>query len=287
MNDNFGIEVIYNTKTNISISYLDNVISFNIPRNQIRLLSVDEYEEINNYGIYFLVESKSQKLYVGKTDNILKRINEHSRNFEKNFEYVYVITTKSNSFSQTYIDYLEHYFINKLSQSNYWNLLNKDLRVRTPNLKHIEKINLNKLIVNIECLLSFAKINLREKEIKESNEIFKHKGVNFIFSSQGLFMLKDSIIYGNLKNEKTIVNENQKQRLDNTIKKRNFLIENWMENGWIKKIENNDNRYILLKDIEVNSPSEAAIFANGRISSNGWIDFKNGNNQSLADTYRK
>ncbi|MGL5591208.1 MAG: DUF4357 domain-containing protein [Mycoplasmoidaceae bacterium] len=286
INEEFAIEVIYNTKTDISISYLDNIISFTIPRNQIKLLSVDSYEDIDNYGIYFLVDRKSQNLYIGKTDNLLKRIIEHSKSFEKDFDYIYTFTTKSNLISQTYIDYLEHHFINKLSKSNYWSLYNKDLRIKTPNLKPIERVNLNKLISNIDCLLSFLRINLKEKEITTSDDVFKYKGVKIIYSSQGLFMLKDSIILGYSKVEKIKVEQKHQRWLDSVIKRRKFLIENWLENNWIKKIENNNDEYILLKDIEVNSPSEAAKFVSGGTSASGWSSFKNKNGKTLEEVFR-
>ena len=39
VNNSFGIGVIYNTKADISTNYLDNIISFTIPRNQIRSLN--------------------------------------------------------------------------------------------------------------------------------------------------------------------------------------------------------------------------------------------------------
>ncbi|MGL5246440.1 MAG: DUF4357 domain-containing protein [Mycoplasmoidaceae bacterium] len=282
-NEEFAIEVIYNTKTDISISYLDNIISFTIPRNQIRSLSVEMYEDIDNYGIYFLVDRKTQNLYIGKTDNLLKRIVEHSRTFEEDFYHVYTFTIKGNLISQTYIDYLEHHFIGKLKQSNYWSLYNKDLRIKTPNLKPVERVNLNKLIENIDCLLSFSRINLKEKEIKISDDIFQYKGVKLIYSSQGLFMLKDSIILGYSKVEKIKVDQNN--RLDNVVKRRKFLLENWLENNWIKKIKNND-EYVLLKDIEVNSPSEAGVLANGRLSTNGWSVFKNKKGKTLSEEFR-
>ena len=285
VNNNFGIEVIYNTKTDISTNYLDNIISFTIPRHQLRSISSEEYQHSSNYGIYFLGNTKLQNLYIGKTDNLLKRIGEHSKDLEKNFDYVYAFTTKSNLISQTYIDYLEHFYINKLGESNYWKLDNKDLRIKVPNLKPIEKVNLDKLITNIDCLLSFLRINLKEKEIKEADDIFYYKNTKCVFSSQGLFMLKDSIIFGYSMVEK-VESPNHPKWIDSVVKKRKFLIESWLEDKWIEKKINSNDEYILLKDIELNSPSQAAILANGSSSSDGWSNFKNKKGKTLGDVYR-
>ncbi|MGL5640595.1 MAG: DUF4357 domain-containing protein [Mycoplasmoidaceae bacterium] len=303
-NEKFGIEVVYSIETEISISYLDNIISFTIPRNQIRLLSTEEHDEIDNYGVYFLVDIKSQNLYIGKTDNLLKRIREHSRGSEKTFDYVYAFTTKGNSMSQTYIDYLEHYFIKKLNESEYWNLYNKDLRVKIPNLKPIEKVNLTKLIKNIDCLLSFLRITLKDKtrkiekskkiiemekpiEIQKevSDEVFTFKGAHFVYSSEGSFLLKNSVIKGSSKMEKSKVEEKYRERLSDSVIQRKNLIENWILNNWIKKTNNND-EYILLKDIKLNSPSQAAKIVSGLYTADGWTTFKNKNGKTLKEVYR-
>ena len=48
-------------------------------------------------------------------------------------------------------------------------------------IAQIEKVNLDKLITNIDCLLSFLRINLKEKEIKEADDIFIIKIPNVFF----------------------------------------------------------------------------------------------------------
>ncbi|MGL5591209.1 MAG: GIY-YIG nuclease family protein [Mycoplasmoidaceae bacterium] len=303
--EKFGIEIVYSIETEISIGYLDNIISFMVPKNQIKSLSAEEHDEIDNYGIYFLVDIKSQNLYIGKTDNLLKRIREHSRSSEKTFDYVYAFTTKGNSMSQTYIDYLEHYFIKKLNDSEYWNLYNKDLRVKIPNLKPIEKVNLTKLIKNIDCLLSFLRITLKDKtrKIEKSNkiiemekpieiqnelsgEVFTFKGAYFVYSSKGSFLLKNSVIKGSSKMEKTKVAEKYKQNLSNEIIKRKNLIESWILNNSIKKINSISDEYILINDIKLNSPSQAAQIVSGLYSADGWTAFKNREGKTLKEVYR-
>ena len=61
------------------------------------VVNVKNYsEEIN--GIYLVHEISGN----GIADNLLKRIGEHSKDLEKNFDYVYAFTTKSNLISQTF-----------------------------------------------------------------------------------------------------------------------------------------------------------------------------------------
>ena len=55
---------------------------------------------------------------------------------------------------------------------------------------------------------------------------------------------------------------------------------------WIEKKINSNGEYILLKDMELNSPSQAAISANGSSSSDGWSNFENKKGKTLGDVYR-
>ena len=86
VNNNFEIEEIYNTETDICTNYIENIISFIIPRNQIKSISSEEYQDISKYGIYFLVKTKLQNLFIGITDNLLKIIGEHSKDLGENFD---------------------------------------------------------------------------------------------------------------------------------------------------------------------------------------------------------
>lgn len=87
----------------------DNLKCFEIPRNLIH--AIKEVNTINNAGIYFLISEEENSLYVGQTDNILNRINNHNREDKKEFNKIIAFITDNNGFSRTSIDYLEWYYI--------------------------------------------------------------------------------------------------------------------------------------------------------------------------------
>jgi hypothetical protein len=80
-----------------------NLKCFEIPRNLIKFTK--DINNIENSGIYFLINEDDNGLYVGQTDNIYNRINEHNRN--KEFNKVLALVTDNNNLSRTFIDYLE------------------------------------------------------------------------------------------------------------------------------------------------------------------------------------
>lgn len=62
-------------------------------------------------------------------------------------------------------------------------------------------------------------------------------------------------------------------------------MKDWLEN---KKIEIFDDEiYLLIRDIKINSPSMAGKIAKGTNAENGWDIFKNKKGETLDQVYRK
>lgn len=94
-------------------------IIFKIPRKD--LPKCKSLSALENDGVYFLFgeEDGKQKIYIGQAGSrkngkgILNRLNEHTRNAEKNFwTETIILTTSDNSFGATEISWLEHKFCN-------------------------------------------------------------------------------------------------------------------------------------------------------------------------------
>lgn len=94
-------------------------IIFRVPRKD--LSKCKGLDKLDNDGVYFLLgeEDGKQKIYIGQAGSrkvgkgILNRLNEHTRNADKNFwTDTIIFTTSDNSFGATEISWLEHKFCN-------------------------------------------------------------------------------------------------------------------------------------------------------------------------------
>lgn len=70
----------------------NNIRCIEIPRNLLKQIS--DIDLINNSGIYFLHDLDSRSLYVGQTDDLLKRFLDHNK--KKDFEKIIAFTVETN-----------------------------------------------------------------------------------------------------------------------------------------------------------------------------------------------
>lgn len=96
-----------------------------IPRTKIN--EANSRKEVSNAGIYFLFgegeESAKPIVYIGQSRNCIDRIKTHDQ--KKDFwNYVIIITSKTKSFTQTHIEYLEELAISKAYEANRYSLEN-------------------------------------------------------------------------------------------------------------------------------------------------------------------
>lgn len=260
----------------------NNVRCIELPRNLLK--QIDEINLIHNSGIYFLQNSDSQSLYVGQTDDLLKRLLNHNR--DKEFQKVIAFTVETNDWSRTYIDYLEWHYINIIKKTNFWNLINDQLRDKKPNISEFEEPTLNDLIGIIDMLLFANNINLDEKKEIEKDYIFTMADSRLIYVNGEYRMLAKSILPNVLsKIEKLDIQNNSNDKNSDFLKNMHNQLEEWLTNDILEKLDNNF--YALKRDIIFSSPSKAACYARGYYAVNGWIEWKNSDNKTLDDIYRK
>ena len=254
-----------------------------IPRNLIR--SIKNEKNINNSGIYFLINDDNNSLYVGQATDILNRLTDHNRE-EKDFTKAIIFISDTNLLSKTFIDYLEWHYISELKNGKSWKMMNKDERNKKPNVTNFEEIKLLNLISDIDILLFCAGITLTEtKNINKSNEVFSCNKAKSIFENGKITILSDSVlplITG--KKEKMDVNTNYYNENYKTLQSMENELIDWEKNSIIKR----DNlEYKVLIDIKSLSPSRASNFAKGYYTSSGWEDWKNQKGETLDKVYRK
>jgi len=255
-----------------------NLSCFEIPRNLIKFIK--NITNIENSGIYFLINEDNNGLYVGQTDNIYNRINDHNRG-GKEFNKVLCFVTDNNNLSKTLIDYLEWHYIAKLKKGNSWRVMNEQQRDKKPNVNEFEEIILLDIITDIDILLFCNSISFHT----DKSTIFKNRKAKAIFEEGKLTILAGSILPSldskkdNIKADNTYYKEQIKNVNDMLIQ-----FHHWEQEGVVVK---SDDGFKVLIDIKLWSPSKASNYARGLYATSGWQDWKNDEGQTLDDVYRK
>lgn len=258
----------------------DNASSLRIfqdPTSQIRgfyftksqLSKVELLEYANNHAVYFLFsDSDESSVYVGQTVNGIKRIKSHLR--EKDFwQFCILFVTDNNSFDKLSIDYLEYYFIQVFSKTQY-SLENQDLRSIAPNVNVFNKSTLNSFATQIEFLLkalgiSFNPISSVEYEKQEDIEIFKAKAPY----NASISLVDGKFILQSNSEIKAPLERTKGWSDGGTFYQRSFRrYSQLIDSG--KAIKIDDKTAKLVDDVEFNSPSTPAELCSGH-SQNGWL----------------
>lgn len=260
----------------------NNIRCIEIPRNLLKQIS--DINLINNSGIYFLHNLNSQSLYVGQTDDLLRRFLDHNKT--KDFDKIIAFTVENNDWSRTYIDYLEWHYINEIKKQDFWILDNDQPREKKPNISQFEEPMLLDLIDNIDILLFANNVDFSNQKPIKKEYIFSLNESYLIYVDGQYKMLKDSKIPNIYRAiEKANTENRHYDRQIKILKEMQSRHEEWIKNNIIQKFD--INYCILTKDIIFNSPSIAAMYAKGHYALNGWTEWKNNKKKTLDDVYRK
>ena len=234
-----------------------------------RMNDVESLEYANNHAVYFLFsDSDESSVYVGQSVNGITRIKSHLR--EKDFwQFGILFVTDNNSFDKLSIDYLEYYFIQAFSKTQY-SLENRDLRIIAPNVNVFNQSTLNSFASHIQFLLEALGISFSTNvsttlAAPDNMDIFNAKSPfqASIRLSDGKFVLQANSII-------VTPSEHTKDFKDGgtfyyrTLQRYVQLIES------NKAIKLDDNSAKLVDDVQFNSPSMPAELCSGR-SQNGWM----------------
>ena len=249
----------------------ENLRCIELNRNNLKDLKILEKGK-NNSGIYFLLNQEHNQIYIGQAIDIQNRLKSHLNDEEKSFTKVYFFIMDNNDFSKTFIDYLEWHYINRVINQSFYTFINKDMRKKEPIISEFDKPIVEKIIQGINVFLLFCNIDLNILEQKNEEEKFFYKEGELIYSSGIFILLKNS----NIKHPKYQKTKTDKLRVDT-----------WFEENaeYLQKID--EKKWILTRDISINSPSFAGRLCSGQSAENGWTVWNNKNKQSLDLIYRK
>jgi hypothetical protein len=240
------------------------IIAYFFNRDEIKYVESERHSK--NSCIYLLIDNSDEdkKIYVGQSIEGINRIKDHQR--KKDFwTSCFLFTTDNNSFSKNYIDYLEHYFINKFIKNTEFIVENSQARGNELLVKQNVSAVAEVFASHIEFLLSAEGINTERLVKKSSMKTYKARGqfnASIYLDGDYFVLVKGSIL--NRPKENTL------QWKDGIHYDRfTKLIDKYIEEGKISEV---DGTLITQYDIPFKSPSKPASMVSGS-NENGWFFF--------------
>ncbi len=246
---------------------------FIIPRNNLNIAM--EREDLRAPCIYFLVgggESGGQKVYIGESENFVKRVKSHHKDKRKDFWNVAIcFISKDETLNKAYIKYLESSLFKDVKKAGRARVISGKSS-NPARLSESDKADADEFAENIKILLSASGFSFIKDPTKEDkNEYWYCKGKDAsakgMFTTEGFVVFKDSIIQGSeTKTLHKYVRELRKKIIGEKI------------------VESNDSQKLKNNTI-FGSPSTAAAFVLGR-NANGWTEWKNEKGKTLDEVKR-
>jgi len=246
-----------------------------IPRNKI--YEASSRKEVSQPGIYFLFgedgESSKPIVYIGQSRNALDRIKTHDQ--KKDFwNYAVLIVSKTESFTQTHIEFLEQLAIEKAHDANRYNLENgvSPRKFKVPETLEADLLDNFDTIKILLSTLGFTLFESIKKETKSKNILFC-KG-------------KKGLAEGEYQEDGFVVFKGSKANIDlskgcySSIRNlRDKLIND-------KILTEKDGIYEFKENYSFTSPSAAAAQVLAR-NANGWLEWKDKVGRTLDEIKRK
>ena len=252
--------------------HLSTMTTYVIPRPL--LAEARKITGINRPGIYYLInendENKIAQIYIGQTRNGVIRLDDHNRS--KDFwNKAIMFLADSKTFSLDMISGLEEYAIMKAHESNRYKVENSvkpKYEIDEYDLPSIEEVyeEIQFIMATQGYKMDNARTSLNESAVFHTTRNgIKAYGV---YDGDKFQLIEDSQID---VSKNIPFNKLRKQR-DEALKNGDIVVENGV--------------YKLKKSMEFTSPSAASCFVLGG-TTNGWVEWKNGDGKTLDEVYRK
>lgn len=249
-----------------------------IPRNQIN--EAGKRAEVSLPGIYFLFgesETGSKPIvYIGQSRDCLNRIKTHDQ--KKDFwNYAVLIVSKTKTFTQTHIEYLEELAISKAYEANRYEIENA-ASPKKFNVPETLEADLLDNFDTIKILLSTLGFPLFEP-LTQSKPNNQHE--NKLFCKGKLATAE-----GEYTDDGFVVFKGSTANIDfaPTSNASNYLLRNKLIES--KVLERKGEVYVFTEDYLFNTPSAASNQVLAR-NSNGWLEWKDAKGKTLDDLKRK
>ncbi len=243
---------------------------FVVPRSNLSYLNT--HEKLQKPAFYILLgedEATKPQAYIGETENFRERVKDHDS--KKAFwQKALIFVSKDADMTKADVQYLEYKAISEAKRANTFVLNDNKQTPKAPNLPEYQQDSMDEFFEDVKFLASFIGCNIFETVQENEEHLFYTKGrgcdAKGFYNTSGFTVLKDSVIAQSATPSFSWVEEREK-----IIKEYSVL-----DNG----------KLIMTSDKTFTSPSTAACFCLGR-SSNGWIEWKDKDGNTLDSVYRK
>ena len=244
---------------------------FVVPRSNLSYLNTQE--KLQKPAFYILLgedEATKPQAYIGETENFRERVKDHD-NKKSFWQKALVFVSKDADMTKADVQYLEHKAIAEAKKANTFVLSDNKQTPKAPNLPEYRQDSMDEFFEDAKFLPSFTGCNIFEiSQPKATENLFyiKRRGCEAkgFYSSNGFTVQKGSVI------AKTVV-----PSFGWKDKRNEMLQEHTVAEG---------EHLVLTSDKTFSSPSTAAMFVLGR-PSNGWMDWKDNDGNTLDSVYRK
>lgn len=268
------------TPTGIQIAELTTRIVQVISVPRTHLTSFFQRPESDYVATYFLFGEKDEaskpSSYIGQTEDLSQRLRKHDK--EKEFWMrALILVSKTQSFTQAHIRWLEWKSIGKAQKANRYNLENAH-NSSAPFVTEAIQAEVEEIFETGSLLLQnlgypiFEPLIPKEMQNKETNWFLSKRGAKATatFTDEGMIIHKQSICS---KDFTPSAKNSHFERKREKLKDEGIL-------------ESTSKGLVFTEDCKFNTPSNAAAVISGR-HINGWTAWKNNAGKTLTELKRK
>lgn len=254
------------------------VQAIQVPR--ARLTKFLERPESHHVGLYFLLGEREETVkplvYVGQTEDLVGRLKIHHANKEF-WNTAVVIVSRTHSFTQAHIRYLEWHSIKVIGEAGRFDLDNGNSASK-PHLPEAMEADVLDAFETTGILLATLGFPIFDPPTgrgrPEDREIFYCSGPHA--DARGSLVDDGFVVYAGSTTRRKAVPSSQARFAP--------WIEQLQSSGILEAI--NDEELRLTQDYLVNSPSYAAALVLAR-HANGWQEWKRADGLTLHEVYRE
>ncbi len=254
--------------------FLDSIVkAVSIPR--AKLGEASQRIELSQPGVYFLIGEKDEvgkpKVYIGESEILSARLNEHNR--KKDFwNQAICFVSEKNNLNKAHIKYLENHASEKAKIVNRCVLENSNTPAKS-SLTDQDRDFVLRFFDELKIIIATLGYPIFEQTKRTKRNMYYCKSKN-----------ADAI--GEYTEEGFVVNKGSKSNLEETASIHQSVKafrSSLVEKGILKE---DNGVYLFQEDFSFSSPSTAASVVLGR-SANGWTEWKDQYGKTLDEIIRK
>ena len=243
---------------------------FVVPLSNLSYLNTQE--KLQKPAFYILLgedEDTKPQAYIGETENFRERVKDHDS--KKSFwQKALIFVSKDADMTKVDVQYLEYKAIEEAKKANSFVISDNKQTPKAPNLPEYQRDSMNEFFEDVKFLASFIGCNIFDVAQPKKEHLFytNRKGCEAkgFYSSNGFTILKGSLIAKDIAPSFPWADKREK------------LLQEYTE------LKGDD--LVVISEKTFSSPSTASTFVLGR-SSNGWLDWKDEEGNTLDSVYRK